>query len=228
MFTVRRRQLKAFETAAQEDFARRLAERLRATVPGCQDWDSTRTSAEIKAGIEFGQRYKIVSERGVARLVELVIASHGAFNSNAISKPKLNALLAYRKSEDERLDQFANLPESAHATDSMSAFSARPVGSTVTACPVVQENRAKPIYWIEIQLIGEDDKPIPDVEYKIILPSGEEVGGYLDENGLARVDPIETAGICRVSFPELDKDAWEPVAASSGVPATGSVANRVR
>jgi hypothetical protein len=34
--------------------------------------------------------------------------------------------------------------------------------------------------------------------------------GTLDQNGFASVDGIDP-GIGKITFPELDKDAWEPV-----------------
>jgi hypothetical protein len=62
--------------------------------------------------------------------------------------------------------------------------------------------------WIEIELVGEDDKPIPGEKYKITLPDGSVDQGTLDQNGLARVEGFE-AGTCKVTFPDLDKEAWE-------------------
>ncbi|MEA2343247.1 MAG: hypothetical protein QOF63_1416 [Thermoanaerobaculia bacterium] len=64
--------------------------------------------------------------------------------------------------------------------------------------------------WIEVQLIGEDDKPIPNQKYTIALPGGAMKSGTLDENGSARIEGIP-AGTCKVSFPDLDQDAWTPV-----------------
>ncbi|MEO8380911.1 MAG: hypothetical protein ABI779_14700 [Acidobacteriota bacterium] len=68
--------------------------------------------------------------------------------------------------------------------------------------------------WIEIQLIGEDDKPIPDESYAVELPGGKVITGTLDAQGTARVSSIP-GGTCKVSFPDLDKDAWTPVEAQS-------------
>lgn len=68
--------------------------------------------------------------------------------------------------------------------------------------------------WIEIELIGEDDKPIPGVAYQVALPGGKLVSGQLDDAGMARVEDIP-AGTCMVSFPELDKEAWTPVETES-------------
>jgi hypothetical protein len=64
--------------------------------------------------------------------------------------------------------------------------------------------------WIEIQLIGEDDKPIPGLQYSVLLPGGKVISGTLDAEGMARVTNIPS-GVCKVSFPELDKDAWTAV-----------------
>jgi hypothetical protein len=64
-------------------------------------------------------------------------------------------------------------------------------------------------YWIEIELVGEDDKPIGDVEYALKTPSGKTLIGRLDRRGHARIDQLDTPGVCAVSFPALDRDAWE-------------------
>ena len=68
--------------------------------------------------------------------------------------------------------------------------------------------------WIEIQLIGDDDKPVPFAKYAVALPGGAIKNGTLDENGKARVEGIP-AGTCKVSFPELDEDVWTPVETSA-------------
>ncbi len=65
-------------------------------------------------------------------------------------------------------------------------------------------------HWIEIELVGEDDEPIPSEKYEITLPDGSVSSGTLDQNGFARVDGIRDAGSCDITFPDLDKDAWEP------------------
>lgn len=72
------------------------------------------------------------------------------------------------------------------------------------------------VHWIEIQLIGEDDAPIPFEPYQLVLPDGREVEGRLDGAGLARHDGMSAAGTCRVRFPRLDRDAWRDAAARPG------------
>jgi hypothetical protein len=70
-----------------------------------------------------------------------------------------------------------------------------------------EENKTS---WIEIELVGEDDKPIPGEKYKIILPDDSVADGTLDEKGAARVEGFKK-GTCKVSFPKLDKEAWEKI-----------------
>jgi hypothetical protein len=62
--------------------------------------------------------------------------------------------------------------------------------------------------WIEIEMIGEDDKPIAGEKYQITLPDGTVDEGTLDQNGWARVDGFEE-GSCKITFPKLDQKAWE-------------------
>ncbi|HVC61001.1 MAG TPA: hypothetical protein VND19_11660 [Acetobacteraceae bacterium] len=73
--------------------------------------------------------------------------------------------------------------------------------ATAQPCPL-------PIHWIEIELIGEDGKGVPDQAYLIVTPDGAEHRGRTDARGWGRLDGIP-GGTCRISFTELDKDAWE-------------------
>ena len=68
------------------------------------------------------------------------------------------------------------------------------------------------LHWIEIELVGEDDEPIPDEAYEIILPDGGRVSGTLNGEGFARVADIAEPGTCKVCFPALDGKAWTKIA----------------
>jgi len=68
--------------------------------------------------------------------------------------------------------------------------------------------RRKTKTWIEVELIGMDDRPIPGELYRIALPDGSKVEGRLDARGRARVHGIDP-GTCDVTFPNLDSEAWE-------------------
>lgn len=75
--------------------------------------------------------------------------------------------------------------------------------------PAEEQNDEEKTSWIEIELVGEDDEPIPGEKYRITLPDGSVAEGTLDEKGFARVEGFER-GKCQISFPDLDKEAWEP------------------
>ena len=71
-----------------------------------------------------------------------------------------------------------------------------------------QAEEEKKTSWIEIELVGEDDKPIPGEKYRITLPDGKVDEGTLDQNGWSRVAGFKQ-GTCKISFPDLDQEAWE-------------------
>jgi hypothetical protein len=75
------------------------------------------------------------------------------------------------------------------------------VGSPVQKCPLV---------WIEIELVDEEDQPVPGKKYRITLPNGRTVAGNLDGNGFTRHDGIP-AGDCKITFPEMDSGSWDKV-----------------
>jgi len=74
--------------------------------------------------------------------------------------------------------------------------------------PPEDEEEKEKKSWIEIEMVDEEDEPVPGEKYKITLPDDSVAEGTLDNNGFARVDGIDP-GTCKITFPELDKDAWE-------------------
>ena len=72
----------------------------------------------------------------------------------------------------------------------------------------LDDEEAEERSWIEIELVDEEDEPVPGEKYKITLPDGSVAQGTLDQNGFARVEGIDS-GTCQITFPKLDKDAWE-------------------
>ncbi len=76
--------------------------------------------------------------------------------------------------------------------------------------PQTEEEEEKKTAWIEIELVDEADEPVPSEKYEIKLPDGSVKKGTLDGKGFARVDRIEP-GTCEITFPNLDKEAWEKV-----------------
>ncbi|MEP1444682.1 MAG: hypothetical protein ABJK37_01035 [Paraglaciecola sp.] len=85
-------------------------------------------------------------------------------------------------------------------------------GSTVAPAHKAIENQTpeqqkENTSWIEIEMLDEEDAPVSGEKYEIELPDGSIAKGTLDGNGFARVDGVKP-GECKVSFPELDKEAW--------------------
>ena len=64
--------------------------------------------------------------------------------------------------------------------------------------------------WIEINLIGEDDRGVAGERYVVILPDGGRRSGTLDHDGKVRIT-VSAPGTCEVSFPDLDSEAWETI-----------------
>jgi len=103
----------------------------------------------------------------------------------------------------------ANLSLLAVAPAAMQARRQSAASDAPTHDPNSPENQDKK-HWIEIQLLDEDGNPVPGEPYKITLPDGSTVAdGTLDDKGHARVSNIDS-GTCQVTFPNLDKEAWEP------------------
>jgi len=81
-------------------------------------------------------------------------------------------------------------------------------GSAGTDSASEEKSEEKELSWIEIELVGEDDKPIPGEKYRVTLPDNSVDEGTLDSQGYARVEGFEK-GSCKITFPDLDKEAWE-------------------
>ena len=62
--------------------------------------------------------------------------------------------------------------------------------------------------WIEIEMVDEENEPVPGEKYKITLPDDSVAQGTLDDKGFARVDGIDP-GNCQICFPDIDKYQWE-------------------
>ena len=62
--------------------------------------------------------------------------------------------------------------------------------------------------WIEVELLDQNNAPMPGERYWIQLPNDENREGELDENGLARIEGVRP-GTCVVRFPNIDGGDWE-------------------
>ena len=78
---------------------------------------------------------------------------------------------------------------------------------TMGASKVAEKPKEKKA-WIEIILVDMVGKPVPNARYRITPPSGTPKEGRLNEHGQAGLYQIDP-GNCKITFPDLDKDAWE-------------------
>jgi hypothetical protein len=70
---------------------------------------------------------------------------------------------------------------------------------------------AKPVAWIEIELVDQDGNPVPNVEYRIECDDGRIRTGTTGPSGTAREEGLQD-GNCKVSFPGLNAPDWSKVA----------------
>lgn len=76
--------------------------------------------------------------------------------------------------------------------------------------PVLGETAAKKRTWIEVELVDERGRPVAGERWSLTLPDGTTRSGTTDDKGVARVEGIDP-GTCWVSFPDLNRDAWERI-----------------
>ncbi len=62
--------------------------------------------------------------------------------------------------------------------------------------------------WIQIELLDTEGRGIAGEKCRIVLPNGKIVEQSTDRDGVVRIIGIP-AGNCRVTFPNLDEDAWD-------------------
>src|SRR5207245_932048 len=63
--------------------------------------------------------------------------------------------------------------------------------------------------WIQVQLLDENGKPVPNAKYQVELSDGSTRSGTLNQQGSVRFEDIDP-GDCQVSFPEIDANEWQP------------------
>ena len=72
--------------------------------------------------------------------------------------------------------------------------------------------------WVEVQLLDMVGEPVSGERYRIRLPDGTLKEGRLNYRGRARIEDITTPGACRISFPDLDAEAWEALGDGQAAP----------
>jgi hypothetical protein len=85
---------------------------------------------------------------------------------------------------------------------------AQEVAKSPAAAAQEPEEKKQKTAWVEIILVDAEGKPVPGARYRFTLPDGEVKEGTLNEHGQAGFYQIEP-GNCKITFPDLDKDAWD-------------------
>jgi len=64
-------------------------------------------------------------------------------------------------------------------------------------------------HYIEIELVDDEGKPVADEAWFVELPDGSTKSGRTDARGFARIDGVDP-GTAKVTFPDMDKNAYDP------------------
>jgi hypothetical protein len=67
---------------------------------------------------------------------------------------------------------------------------------------------AEPTAWIEIELVDDEGKPVPNVAYRIECEDGRVRTGTTNLSGQAREEGLRE-GSCKVTFPGLNGPDWQ-------------------
>jgi hypothetical protein len=105
------------------------------------------------------------------------------------------------------------------AAASTSAAGAAAQQQSETTTPLQDEEAAKEEqatapgadekHFIEIELVDDEGKPVANERWFVELPDGSTKSGSTDANGYARIDGVDP-GTAKISFPDMDKTAYEP------------------
>jgi len=71
--------------------------------------------------------------------------------------------------------------------------------------------------WVEVELVDEADEPVAGAKYRITMPDGTVDDGVLDHTGWVRLPRVQE-GDLKITFPDLDQDAWEFIESAGARP----------
>jgi hypothetical protein len=99
------------------------------------------------------------------------------------------------------------------SNDADQNMSPSPAGSCVQPCgaaPAAPTTvSAAKRHFVAIEMVDEEGKAAAGEDYRLTLPDGTVHEGTLDKKGRDRINGIDP-GTCKITFPNLDKDSWEP------------------
>ena len=175
--------------------------------------------AAVGLTIKAGSNFITIGPSGVAITGTLVQINSGGSALSGSAGSLVSPLSPTDPAQADKADPGqmsppagAGFTQASYAVSSISPATpsnTSPASNAPTHDPSSPENQDK-TNWIEINLVDEQGKPVAGEAYVVTLPDGSTVAdGTLDDKGHARVDHIDP-GSCKVTFPNLDKDAWKP------------------
>jgi len=230
MRVIREAQMEALAAATTDRFARTLVRQLAASggqAPGAAETPGDRDLARLAETCVARSRARgLTSETAIIKYANLTLVLGEAFeekpqtawaasyfDDDGVPDPDQRMDRVYEEmvrrleegppllaTPDPRPDLAARLRTAGAAAEERRVKGA--AGRTVERCP-------RALTWIRIELLGDEDRGIADAAYVVALPDGSERRGKLDARGQAAVFDISPEGPCDVTFPELDRDAWE-------------------
>ncbi len=128
-------------------------------------------------------------------------------------KPSITGLVANAFTEASR-DGTPFIPggsQPPQAVEPPPAPAPAPAPAPVVVAPVEKKPEQKTKkHWVEIILVDMEGKPVPNVKYKITPPGGgAPKEGVTDQHGQGGYWNWDNSGEWKISFPELDQDAWD-------------------
>jgi hypothetical protein len=221
MLIIRQQQMDLMAQSARQRLLQEVAADVQAAAPGPVD------AAVLAQTLDFALQCGMT---GSAQIARVALALDGMAPS-ALPRAVLAPLQAYGSASETRLAALEAWSAERRASPDLPGAATQPVTEEARARPagsasakpsqsaaIVPCQEAQGVFWLEIELVGEDDRGIPWAAYEVLLPSGELSVGYLDGEGFARFDGLAAAGNCRIGFPEIDQDAVAFVASMAARP----------
>ena len=107
------------------------------------------------------------------------------------------------------LTESSSASSSAASSAAAAASQTTPLQDEEAAQAASTADQVEETHYIEIELLDDEGKPVADEAYFVELPDGTTKSGRTDAKGFARIDGVDP-GTAKVSFPDLDKESYNP------------------
>lgn len=152
--------------------------------------------------LKVGGNYITVSPAGVAIVGTIVLINSGGPQASGAAASLVPPIAVQQAATADTADPGKKT--------AVSMKSGQNKGRAPPDAPAHDPEQSKDkTHHIEIELRDEAGQPVAGEAVEVTLPDGETVAaGTTNEKGLFKVEHID-AGNCKISFPDLDGNAWE-------------------